>query len=42
MGNDVGRTLTAFPSTDYAAHTIMTHAYDYGRVSPEKISCHVV
>ena len=29
---DVGRTLTAFPSTDYAAHTIMTHAYDYGSI----------
>lgn len=29
---DVGRFLTAFPSTDYAAHTIMTHAYDYGSI----------
>ena len=29
---DVGRTLTAFPSTDYAAHTISTHAYDYGSI----------
>ncbi len=29
---DVGRTLTAFPSTDYAAHTIITHAYDYGSI----------
>ncbi len=29
---DVGRTLTAFPSTDYAVHTIMTHAYDYGSI----------
>lgn len=29
---DVGRSLTAFPSTDYAAHTIMTHAYDYGSI----------
>lgn len=29
---DIGRFLTAFPSTDYAAHTIMTHAYDYGYI----------
>lgn len=29
---DVGRYLTAFPSTDYAAHTIMTHAFDYGSI----------
>lgn len=29
---DVGRFLTAFPSTDYAAHTIMTHAFDYGYI----------
>lgn len=29
---DVGRFLTAFPSTDYAAHTIMTHAFDYGSI----------
>lgn len=32
---DVGRYLTAFPSTDYAAHTIMTHAYDYGSIRYE-------
>lgn len=32
---DVGRFLTAFPSTDYAAHTIMTHAYDYGSIRYE-------
>ncbi len=25
----VGRSLCGFPSTDYKAHTIMTHAYDY-------------
>ena len=24
------RNLVGFPSTDYAAHTVMTHAYDYG------------
>ena len=24
--------LVGFPSTDYKAHTIMTHAYDYGWV----------
>ena len=29
---DVGRFLTAFPSTDYAAHTIITHAFDYGYI----------
>lgn len=29
---DVGRFLTAFPSTDYAAHTLMTHAFDYGSI----------
>ncbi|MCL2053125.1 MAG: sugar ABC transporter permease [Oscillospiraceae bacterium] len=28
----VGRSLLGFPSTDYKAHTIMTHAYDYGWV----------
>ena len=28
----VARNLVGFPSTDYAAHTIMTHAYDYGWV----------
>ena len=28
----VARSLVGFPSTDYAAHTIMTHAYDYGWV----------
>ncbi len=27
--------LTAFPSTDYAAHTIMTHAFDYGSIRYE-------
>ena len=32
---DIGRFLTAFPSTDYAAHTIMTHAFDYGSVRYE-------
>ena len=32
---DVGRYLTAFPSTDYAAHTIMTHAFDYGSIRYE-------
>ena len=32
---DVGRYLTSFPSTDYAAHTIMTHAYDYGSIRYE-------
>lgn len=30
-----GRNLVGFPSTDYAAHTIMTHAYDYGWVRYE-------
>jgi len=29
---DVSRFLTAFPSTDYRAHTIMNAAYDYGSV----------
>lgn len=29
---DVGRYLTSFPSTDYAAHTLMTHAFDYGSI----------
>lgn len=28
----VARELVGFPSTDYKAHTIMTHAYDYGWV----------
>ena len=32
---DIGRFLTAFPSTDYAAHTIMTHAFDYGSIRYE-------
>ena len=32
---DVGRFLTAFPSTDYAAHTIMTHAFDFGSIRYE-------
>ena len=31
----VGRNLVGFPSTDYAAHTVMTHAYDYGWVRYE-------
>lgn len=26
----VGRSLAGFPSTDYSAHTVMTHAFDYG------------
>lgn len=30
-----GRNLVGFPSTDYAAHTIMTHAFDYGWVRYE-------
>lgn len=28
----VAQSLVGFPSTDYKAHTIMTHAYDYGWV----------
>lgn len=28
----VAQNLAGFPSTDYKAHTIMTHAYDYGWV----------
>lgn len=28
----VAQSLVGFPSTDYRAHTIMTHAYDYGWV----------
>lgn len=31
----VARNLVSFPSTDYAAHTVMTHAYDYGWVRYE-------
>ena len=31
----VGRNLVGFPSTDYAANTVMTHAYDYGWVRYE-------
>lgn len=31
----VGRSLAGFPSTDYKAHTIMTHAFDYGWVRYE-------
>ncbi|MCL1788839.1 MAG: sugar ABC transporter permease [Oscillospiraceae bacterium] len=27
---DVSRFLTAFPTTDYRAHSIMNHAFDYG------------
>ena len=26
----VAQNLVGFPSTDYKAHTVMTHAYDYG------------
>ena len=26
----VAQALVGFPSTDYKAHTVMTHAYDYG------------
>ena len=26
----VSQNLVGFPSTDYKAHTIMNHAYDYG------------
>ena len=29
---DIGLKLTAFPTTVYAGHTIMTHAYDYGYI----------
>lgn len=29
---DIGRYLTSFPTTDYRAHTLITHAYDYGSV----------
>ena len=32
---DIGRFLTAFPTTDYAGHTIMTHAFDYGTIRYE-------
>ncbi len=32
---DIGRFLTAFPTTDYAGHTIMTHAFDYGSIRYE-------
>ena len=31
----VARKLVGFPSTDYAAHTIMTHAFDYGWIRYE-------
>ncbi len=31
----VAQSLVGFPSTDYKAHTIMTHAYDYGWVRYE-------
>jgi multiple sugar transport system permease protein len=31
----VGRSLVGFPSTNYMAHTIMTHAFDYGWVRYE-------
>ena len=33
----VARNLVGFPSTDYAAHTIMTHAFDYGWVRYEMV-----
>jgi multiple sugar transport system permease protein len=29
---DVSRFLTSFPTTDYRAHSIMNHAFDYGAV----------
>ena len=29
---DVGRFLTAFPTTEYKGHTLMTHAFDYGSI----------
>ena len=32
---DVGRYLTDMPTTDYKAHTLMSHAYDYGQVRYE-------
>lgn len=31
----VGRMLVGFPSTNYVAHTIMTHAFDYGSIRYE-------
>ena len=31
----VARNLVGFPSTDYAAHTVMTHAFDYGWIRYE-------
>ncbi len=31
----VAQNLVGFPSTDYKAHTVMTHAYDYGWVRYE-------
>lgn len=31
----VGQMLTGFPSTDYATHTINTHAFDYGFIRYE-------
>lgn len=31
----IAQNLVGFPSTDYKAHTIMTHAYDYGWVRYE-------
>lgn len=31
----VAQSLVGFPSTDYQAHTIMTHAYDYGWIRYE-------
>lgn len=32
---DIAQRLAGFPSTDYAVHTIMTHAYDYGWIRYE-------
>ena len=31
----VGQNLVGLPSTDYAAHTIMNHATDYGNIRYE-------
>lgn len=31
----VGQMLTGFPSTDYAAHTVYSHAFDYGFIRYE-------
>lgn len=32
---EVGKALLGFPSTDYKAHTIMNHAFDYGNIRYE-------